>query len=257
MEKKLFLTRGDLQIPCLVTVPDYGEIRRVVLGVYGLGGSMMDDIQVSIAEEMDLFYSATIRFELPGHGGSPVEKPICLQDCMDSLMAAVEYAREAFPQVEDLCIFASGLGAYMTLLRLDDMLALPGKIKLVLQTPAFRAHEMVLAMCNINRETLWAMDQFTLPWRRPIVITYQFYEELTQHNALAEYPIPMMILHGEKDAFVWEEDIRQFHKMNEQSKMVLTPGVGHRFLEKSTWDMVLDLTRDWFEFEQVLLSDWD
>ena len=29
------------------------------------------------------------------------------------------------------------------------------------------------------------------------------------------------------------------------------------FLEDGAWDMVLDLTRDWFEFQQVLLADWD
>lgn len=257
MEKKIFLTRGDLQIPCLVTVPDYGEIRRVVLGVHGLGGSMKDDIQVSIAEEMDLFYSATIRFDFPGHGESPVDEPLCLQHCKDSLMAAAEYARETFPQVTDLCIFATGFGAYMTLICLEELLALPGKIKLVVQTPSVRLHETILSMKNLNRETLWAMDRVTLRGPRPIVLTYQFYEELTQNIALTTYPIPMLILHGEEDAFIRSEDIQQFNRINEQSKLVIIPGASHRFLEDGAWDMVLDLTRDWFEFEQVLLSDWD
>ena len=257
MEKKLFLTRGDLQIPCLVTVPDYGDIRRVVLGVHGLGGSMKDDIQVSIAEEMDLFYSATIRFDFPGHGESPVDEPLCLQHCKDSLMAAAEYARETFPQVTDLCIFATGFGAYMTLICLEELLALPGKIKLVVQTPSVRLHETLLSMKNLNRETLWAMDRVTLRGARPIVLTYQFYEELTQNIALTTYPIPMLILHGEEDAYIRSEDIQHFNRINEQSKLVIIPGASHRFLEDGAWDMVLDLTRDWFEFEQVLLSDWD
>ena len=31
----------------------------------------------------------------------------------------------------------------------------------------------------------------------------------------------------------------------------------HRFVEEGAWDMVLDLTRDWFTFQQVLLCDWE
>jgi hypothetical protein len=34
------------------------------------------------------------------------------------------------------------------------------------------------------------------------------------------------------------------------------PGADHQFLNPGAWDMVVDLTRDWFEFEQVLLCDW-
>ena len=62
---------------------------------------------------------------------------------------------------------------------------------------------------------------------------------------------------GEEDDFVRMRDIQQFRRINEQSKLVVIPGAGHRFLEEGAWDMVLDLTRDWFEYEQVFLSDWE
>ena len=62
---------------------------------------------------------------------------------------------------------------------------------------------------------------------------------------------------GEADHVIQEEDIRQFRRINERSKLVYIPGATHRFLEEGAWDMVLDLTRDWFEFEQVLVSDWE
>ena len=39
MEKKVMLDGGKVQVPCWVSAPNYGEIRRVVLGVHGLGGS--------------------------------------------------------------------------------------------------------------------------------------------------------------------------------------------------------------------------
>lgn len=257
MENSVLLTRGDLKIPCKVTTPDFGEIRRVVLGVHGLGGSMVDDIQLSISEEMDLFYSATVRFDFPAHGESESEDPLSLQPCLDSFMAAAEYAKETFTEVEDLCIFATGFGAYITLLCVDRLMELPGKIKLVIQSPCLRMHDNLLVMKRTNRETLWAMDRVTFRSKRPFDVTYKFYEELANNIVMNSYPIPMLILHGELDQVISTEDIQHFNRINEQSKLVIIPGTSHRFLEDGAWDMVLDLTRDWFEFEQVLLSDWE
>ena len=71
------------------------------------------------------------------------------------------------------------------------------------------------------------------------------------------HAIPMLILHGEEDSYIKMEHIRQFHLINHDAKLVIIPGTSHRFLEEGAWDMVLDLTRDWFEFEQVLLADYD
>ena len=67
----------------------------------------------------------------------------------------------------------------------------------------------------------------------------------------------MLIRHGEQDDFIHMEDIQNFRRVNENSKLVIIPGTSHRFLEDGAWDMVLDLTRDWFSFEQVLLCDWE
>lgn len=257
MEQTFLISKGELKIPCKLSEPDYGEIRRVVLGVHGLGGSAQDAIQTGIAEEMELFYSATLRFDFPAHGESPMDSDgFTLKNCVACLLEAARYAREHYPQVEDLCIFASGFGAYVTLVALDELLAMPGRVKLVVQTPSVRMDETLLAMKRISRETLWAMDRVTFRSKRPFDVTYSFYEELRDHPVLAACPIPMLILHGEADDFIRMEDIRMFHQLNEGSKLVIIPGTSHRFLETGAWDMVLDLTRDWFEFEQVLLSDW-
>ena len=133
---------------------------------------------------------------------------------------------------------------------------MPGKVKLVIQTPAVRMHETLLAMKNISQQTFRSMDAVTFPTKRPFTVSYRFFQEMQANIALASYPIPMLILHGEEDAYIRSEDIRNFTRINELSKLVILPGTSHRFLEAGAWDMVLDLTRDWFEFEQVLLSDW-
>jgi alpha-beta hydrolase superfamily lysophospholipase len=171
-------------------------------------------------------------------------------------MAVAEHIKASYPEVEDLCIFATGFGAYLTLTCLEDMLELPGKIRLVLQTPSVRMHETLLAMKHTTRATLRAMDKMTFNTQRPFDITYGLYKELESNLVLTTYPIPMLILHGEADDYIRMEDIQNFARINDQSKLVIVPGTTHRFLEEGAWDMVLDLTRDWFEFEQVLLSEW-
>ena len=256
MEKEFILQQGALSIPVKVTEPDF-EIRRVVLGVHGIGGSAMDDIQTSIAEEMEFFSSVVYRFDFPAHGESPLDDSfLSLKNCRETLLAVAGHAKAAYPQVEDLCIFATGFGAYVTLTCLENLMDLPGKIKLVVQTPSVRMHETLLAIKKISKATLRAMDRIRFNAERPFDVTYAFYKELEATPALMTYPIPMLILHGEQDSVIRMEDIQSFARINDQSKLVIIPGTTHRFLEEGAWDMVLDLTRDWFEFEQVLLSDW-
>lgn len=258
MERSIMLQQGALQIPVKVLEPEDGQIKRIVLGVHGLGGSTNDAIQVGIAEEMEMFYAATFRFDFPAHGESPLDSEwLTLSNCVDSLLAVARYAREQYPEVEDLCVFASGFGAYVTLITLDELMQMPGKVKLVVQTPSVRVHDTILAMKNINRETLWALDKVTFRSARPFDVTYSFYEELRENIALTSYDLPMLILHGEEDAYIRMEDIYHFRRINDLAKLVIIPGTSHRFLEDGAWDMVLDLTRDWFEFEQVLCCDWE
>lgn len=257
MEKEIILHQGELKIHCVYSEPEDGDIRRIVLGVHGLGGSTRDTIQVGIAEEMDMYYSATVRFDFPGHGESPMsDEYLTLKNCVASLMTVGQWARDRYPAVEDLCIFATGFGAYVTLIALEELLELPGRVKLVVQTPSVRMHDTLLSMLDLSPQAFYLVERMTIPVQRPFDVTYRFYEELLDHVALTNHPIPMLILHGEADDYIRMSDIQQFRRINEQSKLVIIPGTSHRFLEEGAWDMVLDLTRDWFEFEQVLLADW-
>ena len=258
MEKRFTLSSGALNIPCRLLAPEDGQVRRLVLGVHGLGGSMNDEIQTGIAEEMELFYSAALCFDFPAHGENPLDSDaFTLPNCRKTLLAAARWLREQYPAVEDLCIFATGFGAYMTLLVLEELLAMPGRVKLVVQTPALLIHETILAMKDMTEPTLAAMGKLTLRAPRPFDVSYDFYRDLRDHIVLTTQPIPMLILQGEEDAYIRMESIQNFRRINEASKLVIIPGASHRFQEDGAWDMVLDLTRDWFEFEQVLCCDWE
>ena len=257
MEQTFVLSHGELKIPIALTEPEDGDIRRLVMGVHGFGGCIRDDIQSSIAEEMDMFYAATVRFDFPGHGVSEMDDSyLTLKNCRECLITVAKWIRSRYPDVEDLCIFATGFGAYITLTSLQDLLELPGEVKLVVQTPTVMLHKSILAMKNISQATLWAMERVTFRADRPFDVTYSLYEEARDNPAINTYPIPMLILQGEEDSYIDKEDIQNFRRINEKSKLVIVPGVTHRFLEEGGWDMVLDLTRDWFAYEQVLLTDW-
>ncbi len=258
MQTRFLLSQGALQICCKLLAPEDGQIRRLVLSVHGLGGNMEDGIQRGIAEEMELFSSAVLRFDFPAHGESPMDSRFfTLPHCRESLRTAAAWLRAQYPQVEDLCIFATGFGAYITLLELENLRKLPGTVKLVVQTPSVLMHETLLAMKQMTEPTLAALERVTLRTTPPVEITYDFYCDLRDHIALAAYPIPMLILHSQEDGYIRRESIRNFRRINEQSKLVIIPGTSHRFQEEGAWDMVLDLTRDWFEFQQVLCCDWE
>ena len=258
MEKSFFLPCGERNIPCILTAPASGAPRRVVLSVHGLGGSKKDPIQAAIAEELSLFSCAVVRFDLPAHGDSPAEDTtLSLENCQQALMAVAQWIREEYGSTGELCIFATGFGAYVTLTCLEELIDCAGHVKLVVQTPSVMMHESILSMLRMSRETLWAMDRVSLPAPRPLDITYHFLEELRRNIVLTPQPIPMLILQGESDDYIPREDICNFRRVNEGAKLVFIPGASHRFLEEGAWDMVLDLTRDWFSFEQVLLCDWE
>ena len=258
MEMRYTIQHDGREIPCILQTPDCAQPQRLVLGVHGLGGSMDDEIQTGIAEEMVFFGSASIRFDLPCHGSNrTADNTLSLHACLDTLVAVAADAKERFAQVQELCIFASGFGAYLTLLSLPRLQQLPGSIRLVIQTPSVCMHATLLAMMKVSKETLRAMQRRTLQAPLPFDITYSFYEQLLQNVALTSYNQPMLILHGEADDYINMSDIRAFRSINDQAKLVIIPGTSHRFLEEGAWDMVLDLTRDWFTYQQVLVTDWE
>ena len=257
MEQTVFLPNGQFDIPCRITYCDDQPVRQVVLGVHGFGGSKDDAIQQAIAEEMAMFCDATVRFDFPAHGENADDR-LTLRGCRQALLTVARYARERFSNVEELCIFATGFGAYVTLSALEELLELIEKTRLVVQTPSVRMHATLLSMLRMSEQTLRAMGSTVIPVPgRALTVTYDFYEELRQTLVLASQPIPLLILHGEDDAYIPMEDIRNFRRVNEGAKLVYIPGASHQFLEEGAWDMVLDLTRDWFAFQQVLLCDWE
>ncbi|MBQ7800701.1 MAG: alpha/beta hydrolase [Oscillospiraceae bacterium] len=257
MERFLNVPCGELQVPCKIYEPGYGEITRVVIGVHGFGGDKDSSVIAAIGEEMGFYKTATVSFDFPGHGDSPMPaRTLNLKSATDSLMTAVELARRIFPRAEEWCVFATSYGAYVTLLAMDELKEKLGHIKLALRAPAVRMAETFLTMARLSEEQFLKKGRVVCGYDRMMEVPYSFYEELATHNAMANYDMPMMILQGDRDDIVLPHDVEFFRLLNEQSKLVLFPGTDHRFKGEGELDMIVDLARDWFLCEDVLLSEW-
>ena len=256
MERYFSLSQEHLRIPCKIYEPDFGAPKRCILGVHGFGSNKDTEILASLSEEMSIFGASMICFDFPAHGDSPLEsEALTLQNCIDTLLYVAQWAHNRYPDL-DFCIFGSGFGAYITLIAIDQLEELVGKVKLVLQTPNLRMSEMLLNMVRMNEEQLLAAGKATLSAERKFDVTFDFYKQLRNYTALTIYDVPMLLLHGEKDEFLPIDDMLNFRRINDGCRLVVIPEADHQFTTPGAWDMVVDLTRDWFECEQVVLCDW-
>ena len=258
MERRFILKENGLQIPCVLDEPEYCTARRCIIGVHGICGSKDSQILVNIAEEMGLFGAATLRFDFPAHGDSPVtDWELSLQRCQDTLTAVVRWAKHAYPFV-NMGIFATGFGAFVTLTALDDLRQIRENLRLVLQTPDLSMAHTMLNMVNLTEEAFQAAGRVVIgaTTKRAVEVPYNFYKELQTQMVYYNHDMPMLLLHGEMDDLIPLSYLEPFRRFNPDSKLVVIPGADHQFRGAGQWDMVVDLTRDWFEYEQVLLCDW-
>ena len=257
MERRFVLKDNGLQIPCVLDEPEYCTVRRVIIGVHGFCGSKDSQILVDIAEEMGLFGAATVRFDFPAHGDSPVtDWELSLKQCQATLEAVVRWAKNAYPWV-DMGIFATGFGAFVTLVALNDLREIQENIKLVLQTPDLNMSHSLLNMARMTEGAFRDAGRVVIgaTMSRAVEVPFSFYRELQNAMVYYNYGMPMLLLHGELDDVVPMSHLEPFRRFNEQSCLVVIPGADHQFRGAGQWDMVVDLTRDWFQCEQVLLCD--
>ena len=258
MERRFILKENGLQIPCVLEEPEFCTVRRCIIGVHGFCGSKDSKILADISEEMGLFGAATVRFDFPAHGDSPVtDWELSLEQCQKTLETVVSWAQRVYPYV-DMGIFATGFGAFVTLVALDDLREIREDLKLVLQTPDLNMAHTLLSMAHMTEEQLHKVGRVVIgaTIKRAVEVSYHFYEELQEQMVYYNHQVPILLLHGELDDVVPLSYLDPFRRFNPESKLVVIPDADHQFRGPGQWDMVVDLTRDWFQFEQVLLCDW-
>lgn len=259
MERILRLPMDGYDIPVKVTEPDFGPVLRCVLGVHGFCGHKESDVLTQVSEEMALFGGATVCFDFPCHGESPVtEKELTLRGCEMTLLTVAHWLQEEYPDVPK-CLFATGFGTFITVQCLEGLQTVFEDLRIVFQTPDFRMSQTLLAMKNLTEEAFRKAGRVTVGrvGDRRIEVPYSFYEQMKMATVYQDFEMPMLLIHGECDEVVRLEDVSHFRRINEQARLVIIPGADHQFRGPGQWDMVVDLTRDWFETEQILLCDWE
>ena len=257
MERTVQISRGDLKIPCKIFEPDFCEVNQVIIGIHGFGGSKESSVLAAVAEEMFFYNTGMIAFDFPGHGESPLTaRDLSLKNCCDCLMAVADYAREVFPGAEKFCIFASSFGAYIALLAIDSLKENLGRFKMVLRCPAVRMNKTFLKIARTDDKGLMKKGRIICGYDRKMEIGYSFFEQLQLNNAVADHDMPMLILQGDQDELVDLEDVEFFRLLNGKSCLVTIPGATHRFNHEGDLDRLVDLTRDWYLCEEVLLCEY-
>ena len=257
METFFAVPQGEFMLPMRLTEPDFGTPARCILGVHGFCGHKASDVLASVSEEMSLFGSAMVCFDLPCHGESPMtERDLSVESCRQTILTAARWAKEHYPELP-MCLLATGMGAFLTVLCLDELRGILGDVRMVLQSPDFRMAQSLLSIKHLTEEQFRRMGRVVCgrPADRKMEISYSFYEQLKNAVAYADFDMPMLLIHGECDEAVPLEDVVRFRRINDRAELVIVPGADHQFRGEGQWDMVVDLTRDWFEFQQVTLCD--
>lgn len=257
MERKITISWNDLPIPCKIYEPEFSEVDQVIIGVHGFGGDKESSVLKAVAEEMFFYRTALIAFDFPAHGESPVtSRDLTLDNCQGVLLAVAARVKELFPGVSKFGIFATSFGAYTTLLAIDGLKEELGRFKLVLRCPAVRMNKTFLKIARTDDAGLKKKGRIICGYERKMELGYSFFEQLQANNAVADHDMPMMILQGDQDELVDVEDVEFFRLLNSKASLVMIPGATHRFNHEGDLDMIVDLARDWFLCEEVLLCEY-
>ena len=179
MDFTTILERDDLRIPVLTYEPDYSNHSRVLIGIHGFGGNMHSSVIEAIAEEMSFYNTATVAFDFPAHGESPMpDTTFNLDTCQRCLLAVVDFARARWPQAREYCVLASSFGAYIALLAIDGLREKLGRFKLVLRCPAVRMNKTFLRIARTDAPGLMKKGRIIWGYERKMELSYSFFEQL-------------------------------------------------------------------------------
>ena len=258
MERRFILKENELQIPCVLTEPDHCEPSRCIIGIHGFCGHKDNSVLADLAEEMGIFGTAMVRFDFPAHGDSPATTwGLSLERCVDALLAVANWVQQKYPDVE-VGIFAVGYGAFVSLVVMDELKGMFDRMKLVLLSPDLHMAQTLLNLSKQTEESFHKLGRIIMgsATKRPVEVSYSFYKEVQDQMVYQNYHLPMLLMRAEKDKLIPMSYLEPFCRFNPRSKLVMIPGADYQFRGEGQWDMVVDLTRDWFECEQVLLCDW-
>ena len=205
-------------------VPE-GEIKGVVLGIHGFGGSKNSGVLAALRKALADNGYATVTFDLPAHGDNRTDEPLRLDQCVDAVADAVAYARTPG---KPLSVFATSFGAYLTLVHIAEEKGTYDRV--VLRAPAVYMDETFARLVSWNdhpEAEVWNMSHDD----QPLWVDRTFAEALRTHRPEdMQFGIDRIeVLQGTLDDVVdWHKNADFFARhFGDKCRIHYLEGLGH------------------------------
>ncbi len=210
-----------------------------ILALHGFCGDMESSVIKQLAKRMTAYGFVVVAFNFPGHGSSDADEFFSLHNCRRDMFEVMRYASEKYGVAAPAAIFATSFGGYVTLLNIDQI---PLSTTIILRAPAVnmcRSFESFIEDIDAFRKCGWQEMGFD----RKLKVTYSFYEELERSYILeSDLEREMLIIHGDSDSVVLQEEMQLFCKHNPEAILEVIKGADHRFKGNGQLKNIIDLT---------------
>ena len=237
-------------IPVLMYLPD-DEANKVIIAVHGFLGAKRSRVIKAVAERLTRQHTAVITFDFPCHGESrTTERDLTVENCMDALMAVADFAEKSFPHVYDFGIFATSFGGFITLNAADRLQEQLGDYNMVLRAPAVKMDKSLLRIMNITEEELAQKGQVECGFEgdRKIMVSYDFYKDIKAHDVYYDNDRAFMIIHGDKDTIVTQEEILGYIGLNADVVYAPVKNATHTFGNPGDVEKIVGYADMWFAY---------
>lgn len=218
--------------------PETGA-KGYILALHGFCGDMESSVIKQLAKRMTAHGFAVVSFNFPGHGSSEADDFFSLYNCRRDMFEVMRYANEKYEVSAPSAIFATSFGGYVTLLNIDQISL---STAIILRAPAVnmrRSFESFTENMDGFRRNGWQEMGFY----RKLKVTYSFYEELERSYILErDLEREMLIIHGDSDSVVLQEEMQLFCKHNPEAILEVIKGADHRFKGNGQLKNIIDLT---------------
>ena len=203
-----------------------GRERSVLICMHGFTGDKYSTVIRRLAETMAEKDVATIAFDWPGHGASPVDgSSLTVENCLADLDAVVQTVRgRGLP----LYLFATSFGGFLSvnyLNRHPDVFS-----RIVLRSPALEMPDLVpLLLPEEQRRIMEDGGIVDFGRDRPLLLGKAFCENLRRHRIAPDaYPagLPGLVIQGGQDNVVDPVYNAAFAERNGLA-LHLVPGADH------------------------------
>lgn len=233
MVKYLDINNPGYSIKCKIICDNFRETQHVIVFAHGYGGHKDTKAAEHFADAMlsKMKKTALLIFDWPCHG-TDVRKKLTLEDCDTYLTMVIDYIKTQM-NVDDICLYGTSFGGYMTLKYIHDHGCNPFR-KIALRCPAITMGEVMCKriMTEENKNILAKGKDVLTGFDRKVLIDQAFLDSIMEADIrkydYIDYADDILILHGTKDEIVPVEASKDFAD-NNVIEFIAVEGADHRF----------------------------